>query len=147
MFVLCGLGFFCPLAEGGKCFSLEPTVYAQKSPALSGLLHNARQHFQAWLAVISKLNGGKKSNNFCSKAKALFVPFTRQGAGSLAGKGQRCHHLSARAELPIHWDLSYFQGFWCPKKCGGNGEGQCVRCVCQVGAAWRTDDDGSGTGV
>lgn len=28
------------------------------------------------------------------------MPFTRQVAGSLAGKGQRCHHLSARAELP-----------------------------------------------
>lgn len=35
------VGVFCPLAEGGKCFSLEHRVYAE-CPALGGLLHNAR---------------------------------------------------------------------------------------------------------
>lgn len=29
----------------------------------------------------------------------------------------------------------------------GSAEGQCARCVCQVGAACRTDNDGSAAGV
>lgn len=75
------------------------------------------------------------------------MSFTSQGAGFLAGKGQRCQHLSARAELPIPWDLRHFQGFGelcVPQLQCGSAEGQCV---CEVGAAWSTDNDGSATEV
>lgn len=58
---------------GGEAFHYC-TQFVQNPPALSALLHNAGLYFQAWLAVIRKLNGGEKPSNFCSKGGACLHP-------------------------------------------------------------------------